>query len=431
VREARGPYAPVGVARERAPVRHKGSGLWLARYVDADGDVRQCGRFKRKRDAAERTRDVVREINAGGFPRATGRSPTVACFAEGEWLQVFPRHLTHETTLRERTRRVLKVLPSAGDFPLTDLRRAHLIAAQDKLLRRGLAKTTIDGSFNAFSLMLRDALQLEYVTGDVAAGLKVAGTDPRLNRDPRKVERRALELDELYAFIDCVPEQHRPAAWAPAVSGVRPGELFALNQRDVHPRGLIYVHQTISEYGTLMDGVKGRHHVLEKHRRGRFTLWPATLAAMFVEVGVHPHGWLVPSPRGKHWALNNFYADPEDRPSAWWKHAIAASGVRPFTLYDLRHSFSSWLQAVPIPSVEVSAWMGHTLREGGVRVDTTTARIYSHGTGQWREAALEYLERVLRWEAPCQRSAEQDDEKGDDRVTAVPLPAAIGGGRGV
>ena len=35
----------------RQPVRCSRTGLWLARYVDGDGRLRQVGRFERMRDA--------------------------------------------------------------------------------------------------------------------------------------------------------------------------------------------------------------------------------------------------------------------------------------------------------------------------------------------------------------------------------------------
>ena len=65
-----------------------------------------------------------------------------------------------------------------------------------------------------------------------------------------------------------------------------------------------------------------------------------------------------------------------------------------FTLYDARHTFSSRLLAAGIPLIEVSAWMGHSLRAGGEQVNTT-ARTYAHATGEFTQAALHELEDSL------------------------------------
>jgi integrase len=75
-------------------------------------------------------------------------------------------------------------------------------------------------------------------------------------------------------------------------------------------------------------------------------------------------GFVFPSPRGKLWAIRNFYRNV-------WTPARQKAGVA-FTLYDLRHTFSSRLLAAGIPLIEVSAWMGHGLRAGGHEITNTT-----------------------------------------------------------
>ena len=93
--------------------------------------------------------------------------------------------------------------------------------------------------------------------------------------------------------------------------------------------------------------------------------------------------YLFPSPRGKLWSVRNFYRNV-------WEPAQASAGVS-FTLYDLRHTFASRLLAAGIPLVEVSAWMGHSLRAGGQESMNTTTRVYAHATGESRETALKVL----------------------------------------
>jgi len=45
--------------------------------------------------------------------------------------------------------------------------------------------------------------------------------------------------------------------------------------------------------------------------------------------------------------------------------------------------------------VEVSAWMGHTIRAGGQEVANTTTRVYAHATGEHREQALSVLAELI------------------------------------
>ncbi len=63
-------------------------------------------------------------------------------------------------------------------------------------------------------------------------------------------------------------------------------------------------------------------------------------------------------------------------------------------MYDLRHTFTSHLLANGVPTVEVSAYVGHSTRELG-DIDNTTTRVYRHPTGEYREAALEAISQYI------------------------------------
>lgn len=381
---------PTGVARFREPVKDKETGLWRARYVDLEGVVRQCGRFRTKGAAREESTRVVAQFNAAGPSMPV--TPTFLAFLE-DWPTRFPRHPRTAKTNAERINAyVVPFLPRQGRVALNEIRRADLRAVQGRLLDRRLAKSTIDGALSAVSALFRDAKDIELIETNPASALRVRPNDPRLNPVRGPVQRRALPPQEVRAFIAAVPGRWRAACWMPALTGCRPAELFAANLKHVdRERQMIYLHQTVDRYGHLMNGLKGTHHVQDIDMRGRWTLFPHVLLEMFADAPTALDGTLVPSPRGKLWSIRNWYRNV-------WDPAVKASGVQAFTLYDLRHSFSSWLQAAGIPSLEVSGWMGHSLRAGGVDLVTTTTRIYSHATGQWRERALNELTAVVRGE---------------------------------
>ena len=188
---------PVGVARVRQPVRDAESRLWRARYVGLDGVVRQAGRFERKGDAVAHTAELVARLNRDG--RRESRVPTLLEFLE-LWPQRFPRHPRTQATNSERIRHyLLPLLPEAGDVPLDELRCADLREAQDALLRRRLAKSTIDGAFSALSALLRDAVDIELIDANPAARLRVRPADPRLDPERGPVQRRAVPPAEIRA----------------------------------------------------------------------------------------------------------------------------------------------------------------------------------------------------------------------------------------
>ena len=157
----------------RQPVRCPRTGLWLARYQEPDGRIRQAGRFERKRDAAqaifEATR-VAQEAAAGELPEITVRE-----FFE-RWPRRFPRHPRTTSTNAERLeRRVFPFLPGQGDFPLSELRRSMLREVMAALLARGLSKGTIDGTFASLSAMLSDAVDDEVTDANPARALAGEG----------------------------------------------------------------------------------------------------------------------------------------------------------------------------------------------------------------------------------------------------------------
>jgi hypothetical protein len=261
---------PAGVARVRQPIKDPATRLWRARFVGLDGVVRQAGRFERKGDAVANTAALVAQLNRDG--QGSPRVPTLTGFLE-EWPRQFPRHPRTQVTNTERIRHyLLPLLPNHGELRLDEVRRADLRAVQDALLRRRLAKSTIDGAFSALSALMRDAIDVELIDANPAARKRVRAADPRLDPKRGPVERRAVPPAEIRAFIAAVKPKYRAACWASLLSGCRPGELFAMHRGHVdRKREMIYLHQTIDRYGHLMNGLKGTHHILEEAKRGRWT----------------------------------------------------------------------------------------------------------------------------------------------------------------
>ena len=108
------------------------------------------------------------------------------------------------------------------------------------------------------------------------------------------------------------------------MTGCRPGELFAMHAGEIdRETQTIYLHETVDRYGRVMRGLKGSHHVGDREKRGRWTLFPAQLGDLVEAAG---DGYLFRSPRGKFWSIRNFYRDV-------WTPARSGAGVA-FALYD-------------------------------------------------------------------------------------------------
>ena len=127
---------------------------------------------------------------------------------------------------------LLPLLPGAGEWRCDELRRADLRDVQDALVRRRLAKSTIDGTFSALSALLRDAVDIERIDANPAARLRVRPADPR-STGSGPVHRRAVPPAEIRAFLAQVSPSRRGCCWAPVMTGCRPGELFAMHAGEI------------------------------------------------------------------------------------------------------------------------------------------------------------------------------------------------------
>jgi integrase len=103
------------------------------------------------------------------------------------------------------------------------------------------------------------------------------------------------------------------------LTGCRPGELFAMDRGSLdRRREMIYLNQTVDRYGHLMNGLKGTHHIAEHDKRGRWTLFPHVVIELLEASPTALSGSLFP--RGKLWAIRNFYRN-------LWTPAQARAGV--------------------------------------------------------------------------------------------------------
>lgn len=371
------------------------TGYFLARYVDLEGRPRQAGRFKRKGDANKASLKKVNELNAQRTTPGAARVTPGAVLTFARWHEIWPVRVrrddrTINTNKYRISKYVIPYLPEQGRIPVTHLTRGMLHDVQVALLEAGYAKSTIDGALSALSAVLGYAMDEERIEANVAYRMRVDPDDPLLNPIREQRERRYIPPDEFARFFKHVKPQHRAVCLAALATGCRTQELLGLERSDHdRERQRVFVHQRAKVLGgdakddaTFRPGLKTTKGVRRKTKeeRGRWTLFPAILSSV---APTRLHRRLIfPSPTGRVWGQRNFYRDV-------WDPASKKAGTD-FTIYDLRHTFTSHLLANGIPAVEVAAYVGHSTRQLG-DLDNTTTRIYQHPTGEYREAALEAI----------------------------------------
>lgn len=384
-RRRTGRYKRLGVARVLSPVKQttqgRWTGRWYARYIDLQGTRRQAGVHNTKGAARLVAEQEVHQLNARG--RAS-EGLTLA-----QWNQTWPGLVglqpRSEATHRHRMAKyVLPYVPEGAR--LEEIDRGTVLGVQDALLACGLAKRTIDNAIGSFSAVLGYALDRQIIQHNPAFRVRVKHEDQRLRPKRRSADRRFVPAEELAAFLASVPARHRAVCAAPALTGLRTQELFAVRGEEILiDEQLIWVYQRAPVTGGIptSDLIPGTKTVRAVHNKpkdelGRFTLFPQELLAMIAPQDVRPIGLLFASPRGRVWAQRNFYRDV-------WR--AGADGGPNFTLYDLRHTWVSVLSSAGIPDAEVSLYSGHAVHTNGA-LDNTMTRVYRHATGKWREVAL-------------------------------------------
>jgi integrase len=172
--------------------------------------------------------------------------------------------------------------------------------------------------------------------------------------EPRDADIRYLELEELEALINAVPDDEvgrveRVLYRTAAMTGLRRGELLALRWRDVDwSNGLVRVRRnyTRGEFGTpksrrssravpLADALGGEfeRHFQRSQFRGDDDL-----------VFAHP--------------LLGTVLDPS-KVQKRFKKAARRAGLRSVRFHDLRHTFGTRMAAAGAPLRAIQEWMGH------------------------------------------------------------------------
>ena len=238
----------------------------------------------------------------------------------------------------------------------------HTEAAQAyRLLHTGLAHAVSDGLIPANPCAIKGASQ----------------------RDSRhRVERRVLAPDELWALAAAMPERYRAAVVVSFLSGLRAGELFALQRKHVDlGAGTVRVEQSLARSGT---GDVGRFSAT-KSRAGVRTVALPTVA---VEALAEHMARFTPERRD---AL--VFGTASGRPltsgnrSTMFARARHAIGRDDLTWHDLRHS-----------ALTLVALTGATLPELMQRAGHSTPRAalhYQHAADDAQRRIAAHLDRVI------------------------------------
>jgi integrase len=255
----------------------------------------------------------------------------------------------------------------------------------------------------------------------VRAVFNTAVDDGRIKRDPcrikgagehRAAERTTATVAQVYTLAERMPDRFRVLVLAAAFTGLRWGELIALQRCDVDlTQRVLHVRRRLAQ---LNSG--GMQTGPPKSAAGvRNVALPAVLVDelhghLERYAGPGPEGLVFRGEKGAMLRRGNF-----GRSTQWPKAVVAAGLPTGFHFHDLRHTGNQLAANAGATTRELMHRMGH----GSMRA----ALIYQHATTERDRSiadALSTLVDVGRNDST--KNEDQSDE--DDGATGAPVPVA-------
>ncbi len=344
------------IVRRRDLGRRRLSFVGIGRRTTATGDVRYEVRLRgpdglersrtfRTRKAAETyERELLAQRDRGGWvdPRA-GRI-TLA-----DWVTEWSGTLVN---LRPSSRRIyldnlrLHVLPEFGSVQLNKLDKAMLRAWMARLTASHLKPASGHQVYRALRRVLGSAVENDILVRNPLDGIK----PPRFEQQ----EMRFLAPGEVAQLEGAIDVRYRAFVTVGAYCGLRLGELAGLRR---HRVDLLHRHLQVVEQ--LGRGEDGRWSL--QPLKTRSSLRSVALPAIVVDnLDEHLRHWAGHGREGFVFtAPDGGPIDPDNFRARVWTPAVAAAGLVPLRIHDLRHTTASLAIAAGADVKMLQTMLGH------------------------------------------------------------------------
>ncbi len=290
-------------------------------------------------------------------PRRNVSAITLAAFASQ-----FLKSKRHLRTVAKYRQQIAKYLsPHFGKKPLAAISNRDCLDYYNARLDTGMAIASVNAEMACLKSLFSDAIRAGLCQANPVRGIRLL--------NPNNVRDRILSEDEtarLFAAANAATDYVRPLFYVLYHTGMRRGEALALRWADVefdHER-LVIRDSKIGE---------GRKVPLRRALADELVRWkPSTAGSPWVFPGRYQHE--VP--------LNTM------RPG--WLRLCRTAGIVDLSPHDLRHNFTSMLQARGVADSIIMSITGHKTH--------VMLHRYSHSNDALRLAAVENLPSPLRAE---------------------------------
>ncbi|WP_183407714.1 tyrosine-type recombinase/integrase [Nocardioides marmoriginsengisoli] len=339
------------------------SGRYRGVYRDAGDKRRSAGTFAHKSAALRAANTKESEVRKSMVADPNAYKQTWKTWADKWW----PTRSVEPSTLKaDRIRRKTHLADRWDDVPLGSITRQDVKAWASDMAAGGAGPATVQRAVHLLSASLNAAVDAEILTANPAARIQL----PK----GAKAQERFLTREEYTALRDELPTtDDQLVADLLVYTGMRWGEMSGLHWHRVDlKRGIVRVVETWDEPGGMMKAYPKGKKVrdipltpgLVKALKERRKSLPAKLTCSVDHVAGRCRSGLVITTEKRASVLRNSNWSPI------WRDAVERSKIGHARIYDLRHTYASWLLQAGVPLAEVGRLMGH--------VSTQTTAGYAH-----------------------------------------------------
>jgi len=388
--------------------QRRGRSRWLCDWVDAHGKRHQV--MRPTKEQAEEKAEQVR----GTLRAQQGRSPELP--EDITWTQLFERTMRNRSDLKPRTLECYRTTHTRylqPEFGVLEVRRLTRLRLRE-FLRSQLAtksRSTTRLMCATVHVVLAEAAEDGLIPANPAAGLT-----RKLKLSPKQAARQAAvkvkamtraERDTFLATAERLEPWWAPAWTVQVLTGLRPGELLALEERDVNLEArTLRVERSLSDDGTRIDTPKGgisrvvdlsneavrvlRAHLSRRRAEKLRRRWRELPTALFCS-----KAGTTPDPSGVRQAFRRVCIAAQLVTTSLCADGTPKRSPR-FTPHGLRHTYASLHLQHGTDVYYVSRQLGHRSIE-------LTVSTYGAWLQPTRRAAVDALDRIA--EPPAEDEA--------------------------
>lgn len=331
------------LARTSTPGVYKRGGRYVVIFRDPHG---------RQRKRSARTLAEARELKAAltaDVKRGEYRALSKVTFAEyaAEWIESYQgrtsRGIRPETIADYRNDLERVATPFFGRMQLAAIEPRDVKRLAAELAAQGLKPGSVRNLLAPVRALLATAFEEGLIRSNPAAGLRITH---RFENDEDERQTKALNEDELRAFLDEVPGEWRLFFTFLSHTGLRIGEAVALSWADIDfGRRRVNVRRRL--YRARLDAPKSRYgrRAVPLSDELSQTLWRFR--------GAKPDSAPIFA------SHSGGYLDPSNVAARVLKPAAKKAGVPWMGFHTLRHTCATMLFRHGLNAKQVQMWLGH------------------------------------------------------------------------